>query len=361
MHCDDRMWTARPKRGLAHAARVGPAGVCIAFLFVAGVPAQAQSSGASSSDVPASVLAAQERIKHGQEQDAIVLLQKLAIERPAPRGAFKALGVAYYRTGKLADAENSFRNAIAEDPKDLDAVQMLGLTLYRLGKPDAALPYLERARTSTQASDVDADYVLGRCYIDAHRYDDARRAFAAQYGLDPESGAAYELNAQMLVRVELPDQAEIEAQRALTLAPKLAMAHFILGKIYLARGAFESALQEFERERSINPTYPELYQFLGDLYAKVGRRREAQHALTEALSLDQSNTGPFISMGRLFLDDDDPQTAVSYLQHAEQMDPSNYITHYLLSQAFRRMGRTDDTRRELEIVSTIHSNEDRAP
>jgi predicted Zn-dependent protease len=90
------------------------------------------------------------------------------------------------------------------------------------------------------------------------------------------------------------------------------------------------------------------------VYIRTNQLPEAQRALTKALSLDQSNTGPFILMGKLFLSDNDPQTAVTYLEHAEQMDSSNFITHYLLAQAYRRMGRKDDAKRELDIVSTTH-------
>jgi tetratricopeptide (TPR) repeat protein len=301
------------------------------------------------------VEAAHKMIRHGQEQEAIAALQKLVAEHPVARGAYRELGIAYYRTGKLREAESSFAAAASDGPKDLESVQMQGLTLYRLGHLAAALPYLERARQWTETSDVDVNYVLGRCYIDARRYDDARLAFAAQYGLASESGAAYALVAQMLLALELPEAAEDNAQKALELSPNIAMAHFALGKIYMARGDYKQALEEFEKERSINPTYPPLYQFLGNLYSKMGQLQQAQHALTEALSLDQTSTGPFILMGRLFLDDNDPQTAVSYLQHAEQMDPSNFVTHYLLGRAFGQMGRQEDAKREFDLVSKIHS------
>jgi tetratricopeptide (TPR) repeat protein len=303
------------------------------------------------------VEAAHEKIEHGHEQEAIDALKKLAAARPPAKGASRELGIAYYRTGILAEAEKSFAAAMAEDPDDADSVQMRGLTLYRLGRPGAALPFLETARQWTNASDVDVNYVLGRCYIAARRYDEARSAFAAQYNLDPESGASYLLIAQMLLVLEMPEIAAENAQKALRISPNTALAHFVIGKVYFARGDFGHALEQFERERSINPTYPPLYEFLGDLYTKMGQRRQAQHSLTEALSLDQSSTGPFILMGRLFLDDNDPQTAVIYLQHAEQMDSSNFITHYLLGQAYKKMGKTEDAKRELDVVSKIHSGE----
>jgi predicted Zn-dependent protease len=306
------------------------------------------------------VEAAHEKIEHGQLQEAIDALHTLASERPPAPGANRELGIAYYRIGKLAEAESSFASAMTDDPHDMESVQMRGLSLYRMGHFDTALTYLERSRRWANAADVDVNYVLGRCYISAQRYDDARSAFAAQYNLAPDSGAAYLLIAQMLLLQELPDIARENAQKAIQLSPNLALVHFVLGKIYLAKGDFGHALEQFEQERVINPTYPPLYEFLGDAYAKNGDRTKAQHVLTEALSLDQSSTGPFIAMGRLFLDGNDPQTAVSYLQHAEQMDPSDFITHYLLARAYKQLGMADDAKRELEAVSKLHSGDDKS-
>jgi predicted Zn-dependent protease len=114
-------------------------------------------------------------------------------------------------------------------------------------------------------------------------------------------------------------------------------------------------LEEFEAERAINPAYPQLYPFLGDLYIKEGKFGLAQQDLTRALSLDQTSTEPFILMGRLFLADEDPQTASSYLEHAESMDSSNFITHYLLAQAYRSMGKTDEAKKEFDLVAKMHS------
>lgn len=293
----------------------------------------------------------------GNAQQAIGILQKLVTKQPPVDGAYRELGIAYYRTGMLKDADSSFGAAIEQDPGDMESVQMRGLTLYRLGRPQEALPLLMQSRNFVGTPDMDINYVLGRCYIDAHLYDQARAAFAAQYALNPQSAEAYVLMAQLLLTLELADPAAEAARNALALTPHIPMAHFVLGKIYLAKGDYTRALNEFEQERTANPTYPELYQFLGDLYLRTNDLPNAQRALTQALSLDTSNTGPFILMGRLFLNKNDPQTASGYLEHAEQMDPGNFITHYMLGQAYKQMGRSDDARRELDIVSKIHSTE----
>ena len=303
-----------------------------------------------------SVESADQLMKQGHIAEAIQALVELASSPQPPKGARRELGIAYYRSGQLKLAEKQFMDAMSEDPTDSESDQMLGLTLYRLNRRSEALPYLERAHQSTQLSNIDVNYIMGRCYIDASKFDEARVAFATQFGITPNSGSAHLLLAQMLLQVELADAAAVEARKALELSPGIALAHFALGKVYLAKGNTDEALKEFESEVKVNPSYPELYQFLGDLYIRTNQVPEAQQALTNALALDQSSTGPFILMGRLFLNDNDPQTAATYLEHAEQMDSSNVVTHYLLAQAYRRMGRKNDAERELVVVSNMHSD-----
>jgi tetratricopeptide (TPR) repeat protein len=338
-------------------------GVLIAILVVlSAASVYAGAASLSGDEVPVMTVAeAHEKLLHGKEKEAIEALQRLASARPAVRDASRELGIAYYRAGRLEDAEKAFAAAMAVDPGDAESVQMRGLTLYRLNRRAAAIPFLEQTRQWTSASTVDVNYVLGRCYIDAKRYDEARAAFAAQYGYAADSGAAYLLIAQMFLHEELPELAEENANRALQLSPQLALTHFVRGKIALARGETAYALKEFEQERTLNPSYPPLYEFLGDLYIRTGQFQQAQHSLTQALSLDQTSTGPFVLMGKLFLNDEDPQTAASYLEHAEQMDSSNYITHYLLARAYQAMSRKEDAAREMSAVSRLHAGENPQP
>jgi predicted Zn-dependent protease len=275
---------------------------------------------------------------------------------PPAKGANREQGIADYRSGKLIDAERAFAAAMAEDPADLESVQMRGLTLYRLGQPAAAIPYLERVRQWMPNANADANHVLGLAYMNARRYDDARGAFAAQYGVSADSAAAYLLTSEMLLDANLPELAAQDAQKALDISPKLPLAHFMLGEVLLYKSDVAHALEQFEQERAINPAYPKVYDRLGDVYTRTGQYQQAQEALTRAISLDVSSTGPFIQMGKVFLRRGDPQTASLYLQHAVKMDPGNYITHTLLGQAYRSMGKEDDAKKELDAASQIHAS-----
>lgn len=296
---------------------------------------------------------AHDKLEHGDAQAAITLLERLAASGGPTKGVQHELGVAYYRTGKLLPAEQAFARAVKENPDDLESVQMLGLTYYRLGRPADAIPFLEKVRQWTPNANADANYVLGLCYVNTRRFDDARVAFATQFDILPNSGPAFLLLSKMLMQLNFPENAAESAKKAIGLAPELPLAHFLIGEYYLSKSDTDQALREFEKERAINPANGAVYDRLGDVYTRLGKYQQAQESLAKAIALDKSSTGPFIQMGKVLLRRDDPQTSLLYLQHAEKMDPGNYLTHTLLGQAYRSLGRTGDAKKEIEMASKI--------
>lgn len=171
------------------------------------LPAVAKAQAPATGSSGASVAAAHALLEHGDAKDALAMLQTLAQQTPKPPGVSHELGLACYRNGKLIEAEKAFADAMQQDPTDEESVQLRGLTLYRLGRPADAIPYLEKIRKWTPNGNADANYVLGLCYLNAQRYDQARAAFAMQYGLAPDSGAAYLLLGNMLLKANLPELA----------------------------------------------------------------------------------------------------------------------------------------------------------
>lgn len=295
----------------------------------------------------ASTASAQKLIQEGRSAEALHALEPLAAQTPEPASVEKLRGMALYQQNKLEEAAAAFARASAQDPADTEAAQMQGVALFRLGRPADAIPLLERSHEQKIASaNVDGNYVLGLCYMDTRRYDDARKAFAAQYGFPPESAEAYLLSARLLFRREYMPAAIASAQKALTLAPKMPLVHELLGEIALAQARGTDAITEFEQERAINPLYGGVYDRLGDAYLRAGEYDKAQQALNRAVLLEPTSTGPYILLGKVLLKQRNAAMAAMYLERARNMDPNNYMTHGLLGQAYRAAGRTEDAERE---------------
>jgi len=296
---------------------------------------------------------AEELLNHGHPQQAIAVLKTLAAVAPPIMGVQHELGTAYYSIGELPEAKAAFAKAIEEDASDQDSVQMEGLILYRLGQPSAAIPYLQRAVQGAPNANADAQTVLGLCFVSVRRFDDARVTYARLFGEPPESAAAYLLLASMLRHMDLSEPAAVQAQKALDISRDLPLAHFMLGEIALEKSNFDEAARQFEAERGINPDYALNYERLGDAYMHLDKLPEAQTALTKALTLDTTLTSAFVKVGMVLMRLQDVQTAIMYLQHAEQLAPDDFETHQFLAQAYHRVGQEDDAKRENEIANRI--------
>ncbi len=294
-------------------------------------------------------------INSGHEQEALTRLDALGKEQPGPAGLERDRGLAFYALDRLPEADTAFAAALLRDPKDVEAAQMRGLTLFRLGRPAAAIPVLEGAHGEGVQSKADPTYVLALCYVDTLRYDDARRAFAAQFGFGADSAAGYLVAARMLLRREYLPVAQQFATKALQLDGSLPLAHELLGEIALAGNHMEEALGEFEKERQRNPLEGVTFERLGDAYGRLGRYAEAARVLQQAILLEPNSTGPYILLGKVMLKQSDAVAATTFLERAERMDPANYMTHTLLVQSYRAMGRADAAAKELEIAQKIHA------
>jgi predicted Zn-dependent protease len=317
--------------------------------------AQASDSAASPTATSADTIKSlRQSIDAGHADQALVQIAQMRTTNPSLPGLSRIEGLAYYSKGELRSADKAFADAIQQDPADTESAQMRGLTLFRLGRPADAIPLLESSRNGPLAK-ADPNYVLALCYMDTRRYDDARHAFAAQYGFAPDSAAAYLVSARMLLRREYLPIAQQFAEKALELQPTLPLAHELLGEIALAGNHLNVAIDELEKERAHNPLESSVYDRLGDAYVRSARYDDAQRTLQEAILLQPNATGPYILLGKTLLKKSDPLAAATYLEHAVQLDPANYMSHSLLGQAYRAMGRSADATHEAETAQKLQA------
>ncbi len=334
----------------------------VVALVIPGVSGRGQDSSRGASPVPAATFeSAQELAGKGRLDQAMAVLDQLAGAVPEAPGVERLRGIIFYQRERFPQAIEAFTKAEAQDPNDREAIEMHGVSLFRMGHVPEAIPYLERAHTAVERANIDPEYVLGLCYTDVARYDDARHAFATQYGFPPDSPEAYLLAGRLFLRREMREQAAAQANKALELKPSLPLAHELLGEIALAKGDLPEAVRELEAERKIDPLNPDMYDRLGDAYLRSGQYEQAQQALNRAVLLEPSATGPYILLGQTFLSLKQPIQALHYLDRAAKMDPSNYITHNLLGQAYKATGQLAEANRQFQMVVDLQRQSEPRP
>jgi len=311
---------------------------------------------------PASAFSHTRRLlQQGKYDEALAVLHDVESSRPATRGLAHELGVTYYKKSDFPNAITYLKKAREENPNDSEAIQLLGLSYYLGGHPAEAIPELEKVQTWFPSANVDAAYILGLCYIDTKDYPRARGAFAKMFAVVPESAASYLFTARMLLRQDFSPVAEEYALKAAALDPKLPLAHFLLGEIYLYHSKFPEAIEEFQKELDLNPGYAAGYYKLADAYSRMQKFDEAEKSLQRSIWLDATATGPYILMGKVLQKKGETELAIRALQRALTMDPNNPVPHHLLGEAYRDLGRSEDAERELKIAAQMEEHRNSRP
>jgi tetratricopeptide (TPR) repeat protein len=348
----------RQRPRLAWCLVVAFSSLCVAQLPASnGSPAQTTPALATRPDFTH----ARSLTKQGKIDDAITELESMQNANPNAKGLDLELGIAYYKKSDYVRAVEFLKKAVAADPNNSEATQLLGLSYYLNGYPGQAIPLLEKVQAWFPRANVDASYILGICYIQTKNYPQARKAFARMFDVPEDSAPSYLFTARMLFRQEFDPVAEEYAQKAATLDPKLPLAHFILGELYLFKSRVPEAITEFQKELAINPAHAATYYKLADAYSRIQKYDDAERLLQRSIWLDATSTGPYILMGKVLEKKGEFELAVRALQRAVAMDPNNPTTHHLLGQAYRDMGKKEEAENELKLAEQLQTKSDSRP
>src|SRR6267378_1486858 len=324
-------------------------------------PSNQTPSAPATQSSPSSLATARTFLAQGKYEDALAALHDLGEKYPGLAGLSHEFGVAYYKKADYPNAITYLKKAREENPDDGEAIQLLGISFYLAGRPADAIAPLEKVQTWFPSANVDASYILGICYIQVKDYPHARGAFAKMFGVAADSAASYLFTARMLLRQDFGPVAEEYAQKAVSLDPKLPLAHFLLGELNLYHSKIPDAVDEFQKELRLNPGYAPVYYKLADAYSRIQKFDEAEKLLQRSIWLDSTSTGPHLLMGKVLEKKGETALAVRALQRAIAMDPNNPMPHHLLGQAYREMGRTEDADRELKLSEQLQIQQNPKP
>ena len=86
-------------------------------------------------------------LRSGMAAQATVSLEKAKRREPRSRSIREALGIAYFRIGRWAEAEAEFRALVDLSPSDEFAHYALGRALVNQGRRREATPHIKLARS----------------------------------------------------------------------------------------------------------------------------------------------------------------------------------------------------------------------
>jgi predicted Zn-dependent protease len=174
--------------------------------------------------------------------------------------------------------------------------------------------------------------------------------------INPNSVWAHEISAELMESMKNYDGAIVEWKKAIAAAPHQPGVHFKLGDLYWSHSEWDKAKAEFLLERQIDPKDCLVDWKLGDILMRKGV--EAEHAVSLEDNALAACPGLFEARSdraRLLLKLHRDREAIQDLEAVEKHNPSEPSTHFLLAQAYRATGQTQEASRELKTFSQLET------
>lgn len=180
-----------------------------------------------------------------------------------------------------------------------------------------------------------------------------KRSFELDPGFgDPYAWWAYAVILGMVYFDDDPGQESFDraleaARKAVEIDDQSAVFHMLLGRVYLARCEYETALAELEIAIKLNPTYAAAYCGLGDSLAYEGKLDESITLFEKAIHLSPQDPQrwAFYSYGALaHIFNSDFERAVEWTRQAQLVPNCQYWAVAHMTSALGHMGRIDEAR-----------------
>lgn len=325
--------------------------------------------------------AAQRDLAEQKPELAIPELQKVIELDPNNLDARGNLGVLLFFRGDFKGAAPQLRAAVQLKP-DLWKIQgLLGLAEARLqdataARADlaAAFPHLtddkfqlevgralidnysstgelEKAAAivsdllTTRPTDASLLYLSYRLYADV-----ADRSMLTLALADPNSAEMHQVMARELARHGDEAPAIANYREAIQINPQLPGLHAELANL-LYRSSDEKqqaeAQSEFQAALTVNPRDEKALLALGVIAQKNGDVQTAYSDDSRAFALDPNDADACTELAKVLIQMNQKTKAQEILEHATQIDPTNYVAHYRLGTLYRQQGKTEEAKQQM--------------
>jgi tetratricopeptide (TPR) repeat protein len=216
-------------------------------------------------------------------------------------------GYRLQQAGDRAAAERCYRSVLNADPRNTDALYLLGALLGEMDNLEEAAAHLDQA-LAARPKFAAAHAARGNVFLAL----DKRQAALSSYG------------------------------QALRYDPDDAIAHFNLGLILQTSGARNLALNHFARAYELAPDIPDLLKNLTLLQLEFGLYDQAKAQLERVLERSPQHYAALQCMGLTLQKMHRPELALQYYMRARAIDGADAELLNNLAVALQDLGRLDE-------------------
>lgn len=277
-------------------------------------------------------------------------------------------GLQHHGAGRLLEAEALYRQALAEDPQNIDALHFLGVVALQRGDPAQAVVLISQALARNPANPPACNN-LGLALAAQGRRREAVSAWLDALALHPQfADAAHNLRENLRVLQPDPasdahfsqgnvdkDQGRLEEaiasyQKAVALAPAFAAAHVNLGGALAQQGRHAEACLSFRKALVLEPELPGAWFNLGICAYQIGDHASARTALARYLKVQPHDRDALMVLAGIHFLSNELDEAAGCVERVLAGNPSAAAAHSLMADVLRNQGRHREALRHYELA-----------
>jgi tetratricopeptide (TPR) repeat protein len=259
-------------------------------------------------------------LERGRLAEAEQTLREAIRREPDDAASHASLGRALLGLGRPEDAAEALREAVAYDLGNAAYHADFGRALYGLGRDEEAVQALGEA-VAYQPDSADYQGDLGQALFRTGRLPEAESALREAVRLDPDSAAYQAALGWVLLGQDRDDEAVAALREAVRLDPDSAGYQADLGRALLSLGQLAEAAAALTEAVRLSPDRPTYQASLGQTLLLLDRLPEAETALRKAADLDQGTAAYRADLGQALLRMNRIPEAEAALREAARLDP----------------------------------------
>ena len=236
-------------------------------------------------------------------------------------------GFALHQHGKLDEALFFYEAVLKADPKNFDALHLLGVIAHQRHDHAAAMSLLDRAIKHKPRSAL-AHLNRGNTLKELGDLQRAVADYEQAIAIQPGYAEAYFNLGIALQEFQQPDRALVCYREAVGLKPDFAEAYFALGNALQEHGQIDAAIVSLQEATRLRPSFVAAFCNLGNLFKEVGRLDDAVAVYAEAIRLQPDFAVAHCNLGNVQKEKQQFQLAIDCYGQATKLNPDFAEAHW---------------------------------
>ena len=240
-------------------------------------------------------------------------------------------GMSLFQSGQLLEAERLFKSILARDPKNVSALQLLGIIVFQMGRSQEGEKLLRKA-IGIKPGIAGLHYNLGKMLDEQGKLDEAVNAFRKAVRLEAKNEWIYNDLGTVLVKLGKLGEAETTLRASLEINQSNTTSLSNLGLVLWQSNRLDEAVEMLERSIEIDPGYVDALSNLGAIYLDKRETEKAEEYLRQAVAIEPQNVDVLNNLACTMLDMGNQDEAITLARKATEFNPKT-------AEAFLNLGR----------------------